>query len=720
MKTKSTSILLLFFFLASALQTIGQVKTKIFASGIPASFRPLKSRPGEAVRIAIPAEFTSLKKGYTENDLYRTSNKFAVAVDHEIDLIKGANVFRENGRRIYTLSIKAEGAVNINCQFSEFRLPENAVLKIFTEKEITDSITARENNEHNVWATRVYQGDELHFTLSLPDEHNKELLLKINKVNIGFRPYGVDFGNIGASAPCHRNVVCPEGNGWEPERNSVAIIVANGQEQCTGSLLMNTCNSNIPYFLTANHCLGAGNVPNWVFQFQTWSTDCFANVGWIETVQFNGCQLRANHDASDFALLQLNTVPAIGSNIHYAGWNRQGGGNNSTTVIHHPAGDLMKISIDNQGPVAVNDVTDITRQCWEINQDLGRLEGGSSGAPYFNQDHRVIGQHFRRPQAGTLPICDITVARGGRFEQSWTGGGTNATRLSNWLDPMNTGAVTTNTANRNALGDPVGPLSLSISGGNTVCGATGTFTLNGAPAGATIAWATSDANIATVSGTGTTGTVTRVGHGVITLTASVVGHCALPNATSISLTVGTYNLTHFSVWMNYCLGGSDWEIGFDAVSNMPPQPNLQYVWTDINGNNPSPPTSSNSYYAYMFPPSCFSLGIRALNVCGLGQPLYGGFCPPCGTFRIVTAPNPAKDNLKLIIEQGSVNAKSAKPGQLMEVKLYDFNTQRLVKQWKLNGQSSTHNLNVRGLPKGNYVLDVKIGTDRQTRKIIIE
>ena len=29
----------------------------------------------------------------------------------------------------------------------------------------------------------------------------------------------------------------------------------------------------------------------------------------------------------------------------------------------------------------------------------------------------------------------------GRFDKSWTGGGTNSTRLSNWLDPNNSGAT---------------------------------------------------------------------------------------------------------------------------------------------------------------------------------------------------------------------------------------------------------------------------------------
>lgn len=104
----------------------------------------------------------------------------------------------------------------------------------------------------------------------------------------------------------------------------------------------------------------------------------------------------------------------------------------------------MKISADYQPPTQSFFSAADT---WRLDLDLGRLERGSSGAPYYNQNHQIIGQHFGRPEADTKPICDITINEGGCFNLSWTGGGTNATRLSNWLDPSNSGTMTTNTTN---------------------------------------------------------------------------------------------------------------------------------------------------------------------------------------------------------------------------------------------------------------------------------
>lgn len=69
----------------------------------------------------------------------------------------------------------------------------------------------------------------------------------------------------------------------------------------------------------------------------------------------------------------------------------------------------------------------------------GTTEGGSSGSPLYSPDGRVIGQLH-----GGLASCTTTGADHsdyyGRVFTSWTGGGANASRLSNWLDPAASGA----------------------------------------------------------------------------------------------------------------------------------------------------------------------------------------------------------------------------------------------------------------------------------------
>jgi lysyl endopeptidase len=452
MQNKISKITLPFLLLITVCLTIkAQVKTKVFYSEIPTIYKSSLREIPKTYTIKPSEEFFHLKNVKNINE----EIQFATKVQTNINFLKEANLEKENDSLKYSISLIAEDALNISLQFSKFKLPKGALLSIYSKNELTDSISSNENNENNIWATRVYQGNRLSIVLKAPSSTNEPIELTIGSVNFGYKNFGVlyDFGNIGASANCNINANCPLGNDWNNEKNSIAMIVVNGQEHCTGSLIMNACNTNTPYILTANHCLSTGNVANWVFQFQTLSTDCATNVGWREDIQFNGCTLRANNAETDFALVQLNTTPLPNSGLVYSGWSRQTLGNLSTTILHHPRGDLMKISQDANPPVIFNDVLTGV-QCWFLDLDNGIVEGGSSGAPYYNQNHQIIGQHYRRPQnvGNPRPVpCDMTQTVGGRFDLSWTGGGTNTTRLSNWLDPTNTGLQTINTTNISTL-----------------------------------------------------------------------------------------------------------------------------------------------------------------------------------------------------------------------------------------------------------------------------
>lgn len=380
MKNKFIKLIAAFFTVFTILNTSNaQVKTKVFYEQIPLKLLPVSKTIEQRKNIKAPAEFYVLKLKAEEMGINNPEDiRFAYSVLADIDFLKEAKMIEENGIQVYSLTLIAEGALNLSVQFNQFKLSANSSLAIYTKYELTDSITAKENNESNVWATRVYQGNEVSIVLKTPTSEKVQPMIKIDKVNFGYKQFGVsyDFGNPGASAPCNINANCAGGNGWDNEKNSIAIIVVDGAEQCTGSLIMNSCNTNIPYFLTANHCLDAGNLPNWVFQFQTLSTDCATNIGWREDIQFNGCTLRANSAITDFALLQLNNTPPVNSGLFYSGWSRQTTGNTSTTILHHPAGDLMKISRDINAPVALNS---LNREVWQLDLDLGIVQGEAQG-----------------------------------------------------------------------------------------------------------------------------------------------------------------------------------------------------------------------------------------------------------------------------------------------------------------------------------------------------
>lgn len=70
--------------------------------------------------------------------------------------------------------------------------------------------------------------------------------------------------------------------------------------------------------------------------------------------------------------------------------------------------------------------------------DFGITEGGSSGSGLFDANRRLIGQLLGGSSDCNTPGSDVY----GKLSKSWTGTGANRRRLSNWLDPGNTGATT--------------------------------------------------------------------------------------------------------------------------------------------------------------------------------------------------------------------------------------------------------------------------------------
>jgi len=388
--------------------------------------------------------------------------------------VKQANWSFENSFAYCKFLIRVNGALSASINFDEFSLPSGTEMYVYNENGnmITGPITEKENNASKVWGSWVYQGEYLNIEIKTPTSTFKELVLHSNNIAYGYKHiYKTETAGFGTSESCNINVICPLGTGWEAERNSVALILNdNGEVWCSGAMVMNTCNTSRPFFLTANHCFKPKgqpqqNVSAWRFTFQAWSTTCPHPGTNSDGVTYNGSTLRANWAGTDFCLVELNNTPPSNSNINYAGWSRSTNGITQSTIIHHPQGDVMKISRDIEAPVFDNFDG---AQCWRLGLDQGATQGGSSGSPYFDQNHRIIGQHFGIDD-GNLPVCNRSRKFGGRFDLSWTGGGTNATRLSNWLDPTATNALTTNTTNVSALPNTITP------SGNVI----GHYTVNG-------------------------------------------------------------------------------------------------------------------------------------------------------------------------------------------------------------------------------------------------
>ncbi|MFN3694525.1 MAG: nidogen-like domain-containing protein, partial [Ignavibacterium sp.] len=218
------------------------------------------------------------------------------------------------------------------------------------------------------------------------------------------------------------------------------ILTAGGSRLCSGVMVNNVRQDLTPYFLTANHCLISS--PNtWIIMFNYQSPTC-ANINGPLNYTVSGTQTKANNSASDFALLLLNEAPPDSYQVHYAGWSAIDVPADSGVGIHHPSGDIKKISFS--GQAYEHDTWSGTppnshwRVRWHPAGLRGVTEPGSSGSPIFDQNHRIVGQLHGGPSSCTASDKSDLY---GKFSMSWNYGSTPSTRLKDWLDPDNTGTL---------------------------------------------------------------------------------------------------------------------------------------------------------------------------------------------------------------------------------------------------------------------------------------
>ncbi len=354
------------------------------------------------------------------------------------------------GDRLWRLRLRSAGALWLVAGFDSFRLQDGGALWIYAARGATvlGPFTASDVRDHGELWTPPIEGDEIVLELYWPAARRGEMpRLHLGTVSHGYRPFGTigraawldragkAVDGIGDSGSCNIDVNCPLGADWQDEKRGVVILLtAYGTSFCTGSMINDTAGDCKPYVLTASHCR-ADTSTTYGFNFER--SDCGSgDPGAPTTYMISGGVVRGNYGTSDFTLLEMSALPPESFGFYLNGWSRDPNPAPQSWVIHHPSGDVKKISHDDDPLVeGVNWGT----SHWRVeNYEEGTTEGGSSGSPLFDPAGRIVGQLH----GGTASCDSITWDEYGKVAASWMGGGTPETRLSDWLDPLATGAVT--------------------------------------------------------------------------------------------------------------------------------------------------------------------------------------------------------------------------------------------------------------------------------------
>ncbi|MDR0250430.1 MAG: hypothetical protein LBI35_03835 [Burkholderiales bacterium] len=277
-------------------------------------------------------------------------------------------------------------------------------------ERIIGVISGKEANalrdDNKVYWTPVTEGETQNIEIYLPSTiKTKDVKVRLNAVSHLFTSAQDGFSSTlvtKASASCQVDVACKFdalGAAFQNVSKAVARMVTTDalySYGCSGTLLSDADKSQIPYFWSANHCLNSEIFAPPQQMANSLNTHWFDEAASCHGAQKNpsyaqltgGAQILHNQASTDTLLLKLNDAPPAGA--YFAGWDAGYFSSGPFIGVHHPRGDIKKVSTGN-GAGATCNTRFIGSDLPGLNMSLlslvswteGIVESGSSGSGLF-------------------------------------------------------------------------------------------------------------------------------------------------------------------------------------------------------------------------------------------------------------------------------------------------------------------------------------------------
>lgn len=332
-------------------------------------------------------------------------SKASIRLDHGV--IRGT----DDGGFAWAVALDSDGASALRVRLSNVSLPNSADIYFFT----------LDGQAHG-----PYRGQDAFWSNSVMGSQGIVLVRQFGPPATGARPMSItvsSVGNIGeqfAAAQdelCSYNATCienAEAQSGQPASDLKAATAYIEWTQgpwiysCSGGLLADSDpNSQIPYFLTANHCLKSSNTAASLELFWNYTTSNGSCSG-PGTPMTMGGTVKATGVKGDFTLLELNQAPPAGS--VFMGWNSAEIATTSGAIlhrVHHPSGAPQSYTTHVTDPsFGTCGGLPIPQFIYSLDT-FGSTEGGSSGSLVANDAGEVVGQLYGGCGANLDDVCDF-------------------------------------------------------------------------------------------------------------------------------------------------------------------------------------------------------------------------------------------------------------------------------------------------------------------------
>jgi hypothetical protein len=310
---------------------------------------------------------------------------------------------------LWTMAVRSPGGLGMRLSFTNVDLGTGSMIVYAREGEEVVTLgpfTGKGPNGTGRFWTGSLPRDTAFIEVSGAAEPSVELA-EIVHFDRSFSNVGAQAGAFtAASLPCQQDVMCFGPPSVQPlARDAVGQMnFMSGGESfvCTGTILNDQDGDTIvPYFLTANHCIGSqaeADTLEVVFGWQR--SACGGSLPSESALPRSvGATLLATTPTgtfgNDMSFLRLNGSLPAGATL--AGWTTAS--LPSTVVgIHHPGGTFKKVTFSHEsgpgGLAAFCVFTYPTFAYHYLQEDAGITEGGSSGSGIFNASGQLMGQLY--------------------------------------------------------------------------------------------------------------------------------------------------------------------------------------------------------------------------------------------------------------------------------------------------------------------------------------
>jgi hypothetical protein len=375
--------------------------------------------------------------------------QFAIPVETSLTPENSGFIVKRANETVWVLGISSKDALSLNLILSPFDLPEGAFIYVYDidRSTVRGAFTGESAPGAPSMPVLPVPGDRMVLECHFPGSTIPENSIGVGQVAHDFAGF---FSNdkikdlyYGRSDACEVDLNCSTNPNYMKAARSVVRLLVAGSELCTGVMVNNTGSEYRAYVLTANHCIeNQSHATNTIFVFNYSSPWCDGpDVSNMHTL--TGSALKSTNPDIDFSLVELNQFPSMAYRPYFSGWDVTATTPSNTFTLHHPEGDVMKVSIDDNNPVTSSFPIEgyTPNGFWRILRwDLGTTEGGSSGGPLFDQNGRLRGTLT----GGAATCDDPTNDYYAKLTRMFNITTLPATHLKPWLDPSGTGATIVN------------------------------------------------------------------------------------------------------------------------------------------------------------------------------------------------------------------------------------------------------------------------------------